>query len=51
MTRNPSDVGRAPVHIVGLILENVSETKVGVDHVASASMHHAFGLTRATGSI
>lgn len=40
MSRDPADVGRAPVDVVGLMVEHQFEGGGGVEHVAAHRMEH-----------
>ena len=51
MAGDPADVGRAPVNIIFLGLEDILEGIGRIDHVAAAGMEDALGLARGAGGV
>ena len=46
MAGDPADIGRAPVGLAVVVVENVLVGHGGVDHVAAGRVQHALGLPR-----
>lgn len=46
VSRDPTHVGGAPVHVVVVVVERVFECSRCVQHVARSRVQHAFGLSR-----
>ncbi len=46
VARHPADVGRAPIHIVFLDVEDVAVRRAGAHQIAARGVHHALGLAR-----
>lgn len=45
MPRDPTDVGGAPVDVLGLVIEDVFEGGGGVQEVAAGGVDHSFGFS------
>ena len=51
VARDPADIGRAPVDVARLVVEDVFMRHRGPDHVATGRVQHALGLPGRTGGV
>ena len=51
MAGNPANISRTEMDFLGLVLEYIHESIVGIDHVSATGMHHTFWLSGRTGSV
>ena len=51
VSRDPADVGGTVEDVLLVVVEDVLEGEVGVDHVAAGGVEHALGLARRTGRV